>query len=137
MAETSEQPIIIEPDTEKPPTPQVFEEKASIPLLILFLILAIPLTVALLLLLAVLAALCLGGAVGLIALGAVLVVAAFSGFAVLVDILLLLGAAIVVLALGLLLLWLGIWLIGVVMTGLVRGVKELCVKWCWKEVPAE
>ena len=26
--------------------------------------------------------------------------------------------------------------IGGAMVGLVRAVKELCVKWCWKEVPA-
>ena len=109
----------------------------STPLLVLFLIVAIPVTLALILLLAVPTAASLAAAVGLCALGAVLVASAFSGFAVLADILLLLGASIVVLALGLLLLWVAIWLIGSIMGGLVNSVRQLAKKWCSKEVPAE
>ena len=92
---------------------------------------------ALLVLLLIPALASLVAAVGLCALGAVLVAAAFSGFAVLADILLLLGAALVMLALGLLLLWFAIWLIGDVMRGLIGSVRELAEKWCNREVPAE
>ena len=111
------------------------EQKANVPLLILFLLVAIPVTAALLAGVIVLTVASLGIAVGLIALGAVLIVAAFSGFAVLADVLVLLGAALVALALGLVFLWLAIWLVGEVCIGLVRGVKGLARKWCYKEVP--
>jgi multisubunit Na+/H+ antiporter MnhG subunit len=50
--------------------------------------------------------------------------------------LLLLGAAIIALALGLLLLWIGIWLIAEVMAGLIRSIGSLYREWCYKEVPA-
>ena len=60
----------------------------------------------------------------------------FGGFAVLADLLVVLGAALILLALGLLFLWLFIWLIGGGIVGLVRGVCALARKWCYKEVPA-
>lgn len=109
----------------------------QVPRLVLFLIVAVPVTAALLLLLLVPTAICLVLTCGLSALGATLIVSAFSGFAVLADILLLLGAAIVVLALGLLCLWLAFSLVGGVMVGLVQSVIELAWNWCSKEVPAE
>ena len=111
-------------------------EGLSVPKLILFLIPAIPVTVALLALLAVPALLFLGLSLGLIALGASLVVSAFSGIAVLADTLLLIGAALAALALGLLFLWLFIWVIGSGMAGLIRLVRRLGREFCMKEVPA-
>ncbi len=108
----------------------------SVPKLILFLIPAIPLTLALLALLLIPALLFLGVSLGLIALGASLVVSAFSGFSVLADLLLLIGAALAVLALGLLFLWLFVWVIGSGMGGLVRSVLRLGRQFCIKEVPA-
>ena len=110
---------------------------AKVPLLILFLIVAIPVTLALVAVLLIPTALSLAGSLGMIALGTVLIVAAFSGFAVMADIMLLLGASIVALALGLLLLWLFLWFIGGVIGGLIRAVTALGRKWCYKEVPAE
>ena len=106
----------------------------NIPLLILFLIIGVPVTLALCCVILGLAAACLGLAGGLIALGGALIVAAFSGFAVLADILLLLGAAIVALALGLLAFWLVFWLLGILI-GLIRKICELAGVWCKKEVP--
>ena len=50
------------------------------------------------------------------------------------DILLVLGCALVVLALGLLLAWTFIWFIGGAIPGLIRGVSALRRKWCYKEV---
>lgn len=111
-------------------------EILSVPKLVLFLIPAIPITIALLALLAVPALLFLGLSLGLIALGASLIVSAFSGIAVLADMLLLIGAALAALALGLLFLWLFIWVIGSGMTGLIRLVRRLGREFCMKEVPA-
>ena len=44
-------------------------------------------------------------------------------------------AALLLLAFGLLFLWLFIWFIGGAIVGLVRGVIELGQSWCFKEVP--
>ncbi len=109
--------------------------KPKVFLLFLFILLAIPITLVLVALLLVPTVACLAAAVGLIALGAMLIVGAFSGFPVFADILLMLGAAIVVLALGLLFLWLFIWFIAGAIVGLIRGVVELGSNWCYKEVP--
>ncbi|MBR0162022.1 MAG: hypothetical protein IJQ02_12165 [Oscillospiraceae bacterium] len=109
----------------------------NVPLLILFLLIAIPVTLALVLLLLIPTACSFALAAGAIALGVTLIMAAFGGFAVLADILVLVGTAVIFLALGLLFLWLGIWLIGGGIVGLIRGVSELGRRWCRKEVPTE
>lgn len=111
-------------------------QELSVPKLILFLIPAIPMTLVLLALLLVPALLFLGVSLALIALGATLAVSAFSGFSVLADLLLLLGAALVALALGLLFLWLFVWVIGSGMGGLIRLVRRLGRQLCMKEVSA-
>ena len=133
-----EEPVIRKPVREKPQNPAAPTKRVrNTPLFILFLIVAIPVTLALVVLLLIPTLLCLGLACGFIALGAVLIVSAFSGFAVLADILLLIGAAAVALALGLLALWIAVWLIGSVMVDLFNWVQELCAAWCFKEVPTE
>ena len=136
-----ERPVIQVPSRKKTEKKRVRRAETKrvmqVPKLVLFLIVAVPVTAALLLLLLVPTALCLVLTYGLSALGATLIISAFSGFAVLADILLLLGAAIVVLALGLLCLWLAFSLVGGVMVGLVQSVIELAWNWCSKEVPAE
>ena len=104
-------------------------------LLVLFILLFVPITLACILVLLVPALLCLVTAVGVIAAGAVTLIAAFgSGFGVLADILVVIGLAVIILALGLLFLWLFIWFIGGPIVGLVRGVMALGGKWCYKEV---
>ena len=107
------------------------------PLLVLYLIAAIPITLVLTAVLLVPTVASLAGALGMIALGTLQIVAAFSSFAVMADIMLLLGSAIVALALGLLLLWVFFWFLGGVIGGLIRAVMSLGRKWCYKEVPAE
>ena len=144
-AETKE-PFFRLPDNEpviRKPEPRKREEKEApvkrvpnVPAMILFFIIAIPSVPVMIAILAILVALCVSLSFGMIALGSILVISAFSGFAVLADILLLLGAAIIALALGLLLLWLGIWLIAEVMAGLIRSIGSLYREWCYKEVPA-
>ena len=110
--------------------------KPRVPLLILYVLLAIPVTLVgvVLLLLPTLAS--LGAAAVLISVGVMAVSSVFGGFAVLADLLVVLGAALILLALGLLFLWLLIWFIGGAIVGLIRGVCALGRKWCYKEVPA-
>ena len=109
--------------------------KARVFALILYVLLAIPLTLAGIVLLLIPTVLALGLAVGVIVLGSAALVAAFSGFPKLADILIVLGTAVIVLALGLLLLWLFVWFIGGAIGGLIRSVIELGRKWCFVEVP--
>ena len=115
-------------------TSEKLVRKPRIFLLIPYIILAIPLTICGIAILLLPAILSLALSVGAIICGAVLVSAAFKGFAVFADIMVLLGLALVLFALGLLFLWTSIWFIGGAIVGLVHGVAELCDKWCYKEV---
>ena len=128
-AETPEPPLVPpedEPVIRKPESGKKEEEEAiparrvpNVPAMILFFIVAIPSVPVMLALLALITALFVSLSFGMIAIGSILVISAFSGFAVLADILLLLGAAIIALALGLLFLWLAIWLVAGGMAGLI------------------
>ena len=71
-----------------------------------------------------------GGAVGVSGL-----VAAF-GFSVFADILLVFGLSLALAAIGLLLLWIFIWMLAGAIPGLVRGLVGLARKLCYKEVSA-
>ena len=123
---------------EEEPEPRSTEtvRKPRIALLALFILIATPLTliVSLILLLPTLLSLLLA-AVSIVG-GCAGVVAAFSGFPVFADILIVLGCSIIVLALGLLFLWLFIWFVGAVIGGLIRWVLQLGGQWCFKEVAA-
>ncbi len=110
--------------------------KARVALLILYILLAIPVGLVGMVLLLSATFLTLGAAVITVAAGIMLITAAFGGFTVFADILVVAGVAIIVLALGLLLLWLFVWLIGGAMVGLIRGLISLGGKWCYKEVAA-
>ena len=132
-----EEPVIRKPEVKKREEEAVPVRRVpNIPAMILFFIVAIPSVPVMLILLALLVALCVSLSFATIALGSILVISSFSGFAVLADILLLLGAAIIALALGLLFLWLAIWLIAEAIVGLLRSIRELYREWCYKEVPA-
>ena len=111
--------------------------KPKVFLLILYIIIAAPVTLLTILLLLLPTALFLALAVAAIGTGAAALFSAFSGFAVFADIMVVLGAALVILALGLLFLWIFIWFIGGAIAGLVRDVIRLGGEWCYKEVPAE
>ena len=120
---------------EKEETPSG-ERRARPFLLILFILIAVPLTLAVTLVLLVPTLLSLVLAAVSIVGGCAVAVAAFSGFPVFADILIVLGCAIILLALGLLFLWLFIWFVGAVIGGLIRWVIQLGGKWCYKEVAA-
>ena len=108
--------------------------KAKVFALIVYILFAIPITLAAIAILLVPALLFLALSVGSIICGVVIVSAAFSGFAVIADIMVVLGLALVLFALGLLFLWTAIWFIGGAIVGVVHGVAALCDKWCYKEV---
>lgn len=112
--------------------------KPKVLLLIAFVLLAVPVTLALLALLLIptFVSLALAGLLG--CLGVIALTAAFGGgFAMFANILVVLGVALMLLALALLFLWIFVWFIGNVMVGLVSGVISLGRRWCYKEVQAE
>lgn len=119
-----------------PPAVELTERQANVPLLILYIIIAVPLTAlgVLILLLPTLLFLVLAG--GAIVVGCLALTSAFGAFSIFADVMVVLGCALVVLALGLLFLWMFVWLIGGAIAGLINGVIKLAGKWCYKEVPA-
>lgn len=119
-----------------PPAVELTERRANVPLLILYIIIAVPLTAlgVLILLLPTLLFLALAG--GAIVVGCLALTSAFGAFSIFADVMVVLGCALVVLALGLLFLWMFVWLIGGAIAGLINGVIKLAGKWCYKEVPA-
>ena len=127
---------ILEEAEDAPAVPAQLVRKPKTFLLILYILAFAPLTLLGIGLLLIPTLFFLGLAVSVIAAGAMVLIAAFSGFAVLADIMVVLGLALIILALGLLFLWIFIWFIGGAIVGLVRGVFTLGGKWCYKEVPA-
>ena len=113
------------------------QRKPKVFLLILYILLAIPLTLCAVAVLLIPALLFLALSVAAIICGVVLVstvVSNLSAMGLLSDIMVLLGVALVFFALGLLFLWTSIWFIGGAIVGVVHGVATLCDKWCYKEV---
>lgn len=109
------------------------ERKAIIPLLILFIVLAIPVGLVCVAAILALAVLFLALAASALAVGFSGIVAAFS-FSVFADILLVFGLSLALAAIGLLLLWLFIWLLAGAIPDVVRGICALARKLCYKEV---
>ena len=111
--------------------------KPRVFLLILYILFAIPLTLCAVVVLLIPALLFLVLSVAAIICGVVLVstiISNIAAMALLSDIMVLLGVALVLFALGLLFLWTAIWFIGGAVVGVVHGVAALCDKWCYKEV---
>lgn len=115
---------------------QKARKKPRVALLILFILIAVPVTLACicLLLLPTLLSLSISGA-GIIC-GVWGLIAAFTRFFVFADILVVFGLSLVILALGLLFLWIFFWLLFGVIPDLIRGVCGLARRWCYKEVAA-
>jgi hypothetical protein len=123
-----EPPVI--PDLPAPP-----KRRLSVPLLILFLLLAIPvgLCCASILIGAAGASACAAGTVLWTGLHGFALAFSFSIFA---DFLLVFGMSLACTAIGILLLWLFVWLLIGAIPGLVRGLSALARKLCYKEVAA-
>lgn len=137
-------PIVIEEEDDDEYDDEYYDDEEYEPvrkprvfLLILYILLAVPVGLLGILLLIVPTLLFLVLA-GLIITGGVMAVtSAFgSGIAVFADIMVIIGMAFILLALGLLALWIAVWLVGGAMVGLVRGLIHLGGKWCYKEVEA-
>lgn len=136
VEETSELVVPAPEDKPAAPAPVQMRHKPRVFLLILFIILAVPITLIGIALLLIPTLLSLILALGFIVVGVAALVSAFAGFAVFADILVMLGISLVGLALGLLFLWLFVWFIGGAIVGLVKSVIALGGSWCYKEVPA-
>lgn len=111
--------------------------KPIVPLLILYIIFAIPLGLIGILLLLIPAFVSLSLAITAGFLGIYGFAATFTGFAVLADILVVAGVSLILLALALLFLWLFVWFIGGAIVGLIHGLCVLGGKWCYKEVAVQ
>ena len=137
-------PIVIEEEDDDEYDDEYYDDEEYEPvrkprvfLLILYILLAVPVGLLgiLLLIVPTLLFLVLSGLI--ITGGVMAVTSAFgSGIAVFADIMVIIGMAFILLALGLLALWIAVWLVGGVMVGLVRGLIHLGGKWCYKEVEA-
>ena len=107
--------------------------KLNVPLAVLYAIIAVPVTVliACILLIPTFASLGLSGLCLFV--GFKVVLAAFAGFSMFSDIMVVLGSGVILLALGLLFLWLFIWFIGGAIAGVINAAIKLGGKWCSKE----
>ena len=121
--------------TDLPDMTGTAERKANVPLLILFILLAVPVGLLCLAVILPAAGLSLGLAVLSVCVGFSGLIAAFS-FSVFADILLVFGLSLSLSALGLLLSWLFLWLLIGAIPGIVRAMAALARKLCYKEVSA-
>ena len=118
-----------------PDLPPQTKKKLSVPLLILYILIAIPVTLLLIALLLVPAALSLVLAATGLCVGFAGIVEAFTAFSVFADMLLVFGLAIALAAFGLLLFWVFIWFLGGAIPGVIRSACRLGGKLCYREVP--
>lgn len=117
-------------------TVELTERKAIIPLLVLYVIIAIPVAAVCVVVLLIPTLLSLLMSVGAVVLGCMALSSAVGAFTMFADVMVVLGAALVILAVGLLLLWIFVWFVGGAIAGLINGIIKLGGKWCYKEVPA-
>ena len=116
-------------------TPEtVTEKKTRVFLLILYLLISIPVGIAAAAVMLALELVILAVSIVVIKAGFELLRFTFSGMTVFADVIVCLGVTLGVLAIGLLLLWLAVWLIIVSIPALVRGLVALGKKLCVKEV---
>ena len=118
------------------PAVELTERRAIVPLLILYIIIAVPVVALCVLILLVPTLFFLAMSVGAVVLGCMALSSAFGAFTIFADVMVVLGAALVVLALGLLFLWIFVWFVGGAIAGLINEVIKLGGKWCFKEVSA-
>lgn len=118
------------------PAVELTERRAIVPLLILYILIAIPVVALCVLVLLVPTLLFLAMSVCAVVLGCMALSSAFGAFTIFADVMVVLGAALAVLALGLLFLWLFVWFVGGAIAGLINEIIKLGGRWCFKEVSA-
>lgn len=114
----------------------ITEKKPIVWLLILYVIAAVPVVAICVLILLIPTLFFLLMAVGAVVLGIMALSSAFGAFTIFADVMVVLGVALVTLALGLLFLWLFAWFVGGAIAGFINAIIKLGGKWCYKEVPA-
>ena len=118
------------------PAVELTERRAIVRLLILSIISAIPVGALCVRIFLVPTLIFLAMSVGAVVLGCMALSSAFGAFTIFADVMVVLGAALVVLALGLLFLWIFVWFVGGAIAGLINEIIKLGGKWCFKEVSA-
>lgn len=114
--------------------PAAMVRKAKVFPLIVYIIFSIPITLLGVVLLLIPTIFSLSFAISFVSFGVLVLTGAFAGFSIFADLMVILGLALVLLAIGLLFTWLFIWFIGGAIAGLIRGVIRLGGRWCFKEV---
>lgn len=114
----------------------ITEKKPIVWLLMLYVIAAVPVVAICVVILLIPTLFFLLMAVGAVVLGIMALSSAFGAFTIFADVMVVLGVALVTLALGLLFLWLFAWLVGGAIAGFINAIIKLGGKWCYKEVPA-
>ena len=111
--------------------------KLSIPLLLLYILIAVPLGLIgfVLLLIPALASLALAAAC--LSVAVMGISASLTSFPVISNLLVALGASLILLAVGLVFLMLFVWILGSVIGGMINGLISLGGRWCYREVPAK
>ena len=132
-----EMPLPVETEEAEAPAPAEYKTKTNIFLLILYIFLSIPLGLIGISLLLIPTVLFLALAITLASVGAAVIGMCFGSFAVIADMLVVFGGGLVLLALGLLFVWLFIWFLGGVIFGFIRGICKLGRKLCCKEVAVQ
>ena len=117
--------------------PVKYRTKTNIFLLILYIFLALPATVAGVALLLIPTVLFLALAACFASVGVSLIGTCLGSFAVIADMLVVFGAGLILVALGLLFVWLFIWFLGGAIFGFIRGICRLGRKTCCKEVAVQ
>lgn len=117
-----------------PNVPEMKERVPVVGLLVLFIIVAIPVGLVCIGAMLSAAVLCLGLSAAALSAGFYGFVTAFTAFSVFADILLVFGLSLALTALGLLLFWVFVWLLGGAIPGFVRGLINFADKHCSKEV---
>ncbi len=110
------------------------ERKVVVPLAVLYALIAIPITVLISCIILIPTFASLGISAACLYIGFKVTLGAFAGFSMFSDIMVVLGSGVIILALGLLFLWLFIWFIGGAIAGIINSVIKLGGKWCSKEV---
>lgn len=111
--------------------------KPRILLLILYILIAIPLGLVGFIILLIPALASLAAAAACIIVAILAISSSLASFPKIANLLVALGAALILLAVGLVFLMLFIWFLGGAIGGMINGLITLGGKWCYKEVPAK
>ena len=110
--------------------------KPRILLLILYILIAVPLALIGFVVLLIPALASLAAAIACIVVAVLAITSAIGSFPKIANLLVALGAALILLAVGLVFLMLFVWFLGGAIGGMINGIISLGGKWCYKEVPA-